>query len=105
MKYVFCLLLLFIAVTAKADDWFCKTQSMRKSGNIVQTCGIGVALYSEEAARLQSMRMAKYRFQELCLMDASCYKLKNISAEPKRMDCETVRNLTTCYQLLEFTLE
>lgn len=105
MKYLFAGLLLLLSVSVRADDWFCKTQSAKKDGNVMSVCGIGVGFYSEEAARRQSMKMAMGRFQELCHMSADCADLKDISGEPKRLDCSTNGHLTTCYQLIEFTLK
>lgn len=105
MKYLFWTFLAWTMSIANADDWFCKSQTAKRNGNVLSVCGIGLGMMSEEAARGQAMRMAKLTFQDICYMDDDCKNRLHISAEPKRTECvQTSQYLITCYQLLEFTI-
>lgn len=103
MKYV---ILILLSQIANADDWFCKTQHAKRSGNVLSICGVGMGWASvPEQGRWEAFKDAKLNFESICRMSSDCLNHR-ISVEPKRTECEQKKGsgLETCYQLLEITI-
>lgn len=88
-----------------ADDWFCKSQAMSRSGNVFYVCGVGLGSHDlPQQGRWEAYHDAQRNFETICDRSDDC-KNKKITVEPKRTDCEVVDTvIDKCYQLLQITI-
>lgn len=105
MKYLFAGLLLLLSVSVRADDWFCKTQTMAKQGNVYYVCGVGLGSHTlPQEGRWEAYHDAQRNFESICDKSAEC-RDHQINVEPKRTDCEVMNQvIDKCYQMIQVTV-
>lgn len=104
MKYLTLLLLSLIGQIAQADDWFCRSQLAKRSGNVYSVCGVGLGYKYTDAARYAAYHSAQLNFESICLDSADC-RHRKVSVEPLRTECVSLSsNYERCYQMIEVTV-
>lgn len=92
-------------------DWFCTSQSGKRDGNVLSSCGMGEA-FNEPDARNYALRRAIMAYEYICRRSDDC-KGHKLSIEPKRMSCYKAMEpdmfgemsmVWRCYHLLEVTI-
>ena len=96
------LLLLFWSTDAWTSDWLCTEESSQRSGNEVQSCGVGIAA-TEDQARIKAFDNARIEFNRICQASDDC-RGHQVSVKPRRTSCAANDQGIKCYRLLEFTI-
>lgn len=97
------LALFFLEDIHAADNWLCKEESSQRSGNSIQSCGIGKG-ESEDVARVNAFENSKKEFTLVCDNSDDCIGRK-VSISPQRTSCEPTKNGEfICYRLVNFTI-
>ena len=103
MKSIIVALLLSTQAFA-ADEWYCETQSGKRAGNTLWSCGIGSGL-DESHAREDALKAAFREFDMICDSSADCAG-KRKTVDPQRTSCkQDPRGFFSCVRLIVVTLE
>lgn len=94
--------LLTLSFQARAD-WFCDSESGKRDGGVIWSCGIGEGL-DESTARENALRAAFREFELICSNSSDC-EGKAKTVDPQRTSCKRdPRGFISCTRLIVTTL-
>lgn len=102
-KYALLVLILCLSNVALAgDEWFCSSESSRRSGSLIQACGVGEAA-TEAEARVKATQAAREEFNLICRQDSQCVG-RALTVNPKRQTCSIQGGQIKCVRMVEYTI-
>lgn len=98
------LLMLLISLSFQARaDWFCDSESGKREGFVIWSCGIGEGL-DEGTAREKALQAAFREFELICANSSDCDG-KPRTVDPQRTSCKRdSRGFVSCTRLIITTL-
>ena len=102
MIYSIVILLILNIHSTSFAGWFCKDVASERTGERLNTCGVGEGT-SENEARADALEAAYKELDKICSKSADCNNFE-ITLRPLRNDCAKTPQGYKCYRGIEATI-